>query len=265
MRKITLILCAVLMTAVSATASNYFTLRTEATTEANDTLRILPTLSGTYCRTYVTAHFDGYLDSWFLQMSHPSSLDIMQLEWGTALNVPYTMRNGTDSVFHAVLTTHYMNQSSNDNPNIAKSYFSSTINTLGYWDPDSDNVYETYGTVKWGSGNHDFMFRFFMMIPSGCTEETITLDCTLSSGPDWRGYGTINGHFIKTIHLIVAYLRGDANGDGWVNIDDVSTLTNYLLGLQNLDQYQLAAADVDGDGVVTVDDVTALIDLLMLS
>ena len=53
---------------------------------------------------------------------------------------------------------------------------------------------------------------------------------------------------------------GDVDGDGTVNISDVTALIDLLLsGVQET----TAAADVDGDGVVNISDVTALIDLLL--
>lgn len=265
MRKITLILCAVLMTALSATASNHFGFRTAISTDVNDTLRVSPAYVNTYCPMSVTANFDGYLDHWFIQMINSSEMPIRDIARGSDMSVPYLNSNGISSVYQAVLTTDFVNVPVDNSTILITSSFASTINVFGYWDPDHDGHYDTYGTVKWTSGYHDDMFDFLLKIPADCVMDSITLICTLTSTTDWRGVPTVSDYYTETIYIHVAYQLGDANGDGWVNIDDVSTLTNYLLGLQNLDQYQLAAADVDGDGVVTVDDVTALIDLLMLS
>ncbi len=55
--------------------------------------------------------------------------------------------------------------------------------------------------------------------------------------------------------------RGDVNGDGLVNIDDVTTLIDYLLGSSVA--INEAAADVDLTGTISIDDVTMLIDLLL--
>lgn len=57
-------------------------------------------------------------------------------------------------------------------------------------------------------------------------------------------------------------LMGDVNGDGEVNISDVTTLIDYLLAMQPGDQFD-AAADVNGDGEINITDVTAIIDLLL--
>ena len=52
---------------------------------------------------------------------------------------------------------------------------------------------------------------------------------------------------------------GDVDGDGQVNIADVTALIDLLLAGTT----PPAAADVDGDGKVNIADVTALIDMLL--
>ena len=53
---------------------------------------------------------------------------------------------------------------------------------------------------------------------------------------------------------------GDVNGDGRVNVSDVTALINMILGLTPMDE---AYADVNGDGRVNVSDVTALINIIL--
>ncbi len=55
-------------------------------------------------------------------------------------------------------------------------------------------------------------------------------------------------------------LVGDVNGDGRVNVSDVSALINMIMGLTAMDQ---SAADVNGDGKVNVSDVSALINIIL--
>ena len=55
-------------------------------------------------------------------------------------------------------------------------------------------------------------------------------------------------------------IRGDVNGDGRVNVSDVTALINMILGITPVDQ---ARADVNGDNKVNVSDVTALINIIL--
>ena len=55
-------------------------------------------------------------------------------------------------------------------------------------------------------------------------------------------------------------LQGDVNGDGKVNVSDVSTLINMIMDITEMD---LMNADVNGDGRVNVSDITALINIIL--
>ena len=56
--------------------------------------------------------------------------------------------------------------------------------------------------------------------------------------------------------------RGDVNGDGKVNISDVTALINYLLS-HNATGVNVDAADCNQDNTVNISDVTALINYLL--
>ena len=60
-----------------------------------------------------------------------------------------------------------------------------------------------------------------------------------------------------------ASLKGDADGDGAVNIADVTALIDYLLS-GDASAINLENAEVSGDGQVSIGDVTALIDYLLI-
>ncbi|MBR6947427.1 MAG: dockerin type I repeat-containing protein, partial [Muribaculaceae bacterium] len=60
---------------------------------------------------------------------------------------------------------------------------------------------------------------------------------------------------------IAGGLRGDVNDDGIINIDDVTTLIDYLLAGGAINMIN---ADCDNTGSVTVGDVTFLIDYLLV-
>ena len=59
---------------------------------------------------------------------------------------------------------------------------------------------------------------------------------------------------------IPASVTGDVNGDGKVNVSDVTALINMILGVIPKDE---ARADINGDGKVNVSDVTALVNLIL--
>ena len=55
---------------------------------------------------------------------------------------------------------------------------------------------------------------------------------------------------------------GDVNGDGSVNIADVTALVDIILGNDN-EAYDHTAADIDGDNNITITDVTALVNIIL--
>ena len=68
---------------------------------------------------------------------------------------------------------------------------------------------------------------------------------------------------VDNVQIVTATgLRGDVNGDGSVNISDVTTLIDYLLS-GNPSGVNLTAADCNQDSSVNISDVTALIDYLL--
>ena len=69
----------------------------------------------------------------------------------------------------------------------------------------------------------------------------------------WKDFFSINDDLVDPI-------PGDVNGDGRVNVSDVTTLINMILGITEKDE-QLA--DINGDGRVNVSDVTALINIIL--
>ena len=57
-----------------------------------------------------------------------------------------------------------------------------------------------------------------------------------------------------------AALKGDANGDGFIMADDITTLVNHIAGTEIIeDATALYAADANGDGFVMADDITTLV------
>ena len=54
-------------------------------------------------------------------------------------------------------------------------------------------------------------------------------------------------------------IPGDINGDGIVNVSDVTELVNVILATAEKND----ACDVNADGTITVSDVTALVNLII--
>ena len=65
-----------------------------------------------------------------------------------------------------------------------------------------------------------------------------------------------------TCNVTVYTEPGDLNGDGFINIGDVTILIDYMLGDQ-IESFDIDNADVNGDGEINIGDVTAIIDLLL--
>ena len=72
-------------------------------------------------------------------------------------------------------------------------------------------------------------------------------------------FGELDPHHFT---VNISFIRGDVNGDGNVNIADVTALINYLLS-RDASAVNLDAADCDQSSQVSIDDVTALINYLL--
>lgn len=59
------------------------------------------------------------------------------------------------------------------------------------------------------------------------------------------------------------YIKGDANGDGKVNIDDVTAVLNHVVENKFLTGTNFQAADVVRDNKVNIDDVTKLLNFIV--
>ena len=85
-----------------------------------------------------------------------------------------------------------------------------------------------------------------------------------SSNPKDKTYAHIDGGTSNPGYFTDknASLRGDVNGDGSVNISDVTALIDYLLS-GNPSGVNVTAADCNQDSSVNISDVTSLIDYLL--
>ena len=88
--------------------------------------------------------------------------------------------------------------------------------------------------------------------------QSITLHVPKGSKEDYNQY--YPWYHCNIVEDLVGTEPGDVNGDGRVNVSDVSALINMIMGITAMDQ---AAADVNGDGRVNVSDVSALINIIL--
>ncbi len=97
-----------------------------------------------------------------------------------------------------------------------------------------------------------------LYVLSGSNEGNVITASQVNTARDkrWIPRQNINGSWVEIPGILV----GDVNGDGKVNVSDVSALINMIMGLTAMDQ---SAADVNGDGKVNVSDVSALINIIL--
>ena len=272
MKKLTVFLMA-LLAILPATADNYFTMRKDTVYPVNDTLSFYPDFASYKYQLFMMAHFDGYLDQWYLTMTHPDMVTVhiykneetnedYDVELGPALSIPYYTAQGIQDTCHATLLTNLPNQTIGNHYN---SYFGSRIYTMGYWVPDTTGVYQSYGTVKWPDGDHDYLFSFWLFINYGKIDFDLTLDLYLTSTSDLRDVTCISNHSVRNLHIHAGYKPGDVNGNGTIDIADVTMAQDFVLyGTDGASPYEVDAADVDHDGAVRIADVTEIIDLMLM-
>jgi hypothetical protein len=147
MKKILLSLTAIMMLAFNLNAQeqgdgSYLSFGSDTT------LLIHPMLLGLSYRINVDAHFEHRYDSWTIDFEAPEGMRYSGYDRSSGMDVPYLRSDGSNDVYAAVLTN-----------NTGGNVYSSTITEYGYWDSDSDGIYETYGIVKWEPGDYDSMLK----------------------------------------------------------------------------------------------------------
>ncbi len=101
----------------------------------------------------------------------------------------------------------------------------------------------------------------------GCTLESLKVTTTGGKAVELTGNSFIMPASAVTVTATYKApeqpkLAGDANGDGTVNVFDVTAMVNYILGSPN-DGFVFAAADVNNDGIVNVFDVTKVVNIIL--
>jgi hypothetical protein len=124
--------------------------------------------------------------------------------------------------------------------------------------PNGDGVW--YNTTL--NGNNAVMGN-----TGTASKDELLWDLTVPSDGDglWWGYTDNKLYYSDGTKFVIPtvpqpFTVGDVNGDGEVNIADVTALIDYLLGSGSVN---VDAADINGDSTVNIADVTALIDKLL--
>ena len=239
-------LTAALIAAATAVAGTHFTLA------GNDTLRINSKRLGGIFQATMRAHLEERYDNWNLMLSYPAGLQALDASPGQGMTVYYLDSQGNEQSYDAKLA-HSEDWTT---------FTSSTGGKTGYCDFFGNGTLVSYGSVKWETGDYEDMFTITFFADSDFDGGSITIDGHMSAQPDPRD--SANGlalMFFRRIEVVVVDIEpGDVNGDGMVNITDVTLLINYLLnGIVRID---LDAADLNGDGQVNITDVTQLINRL---
>lgn len=86
---------------------------------------------------------------------------------------------------------------------------------------------------------------------SGCNDLTVYV----YPGSAMQEYAKTHGMNYVTV---ITYLLGDANTDGIVNINDVTTIQRHLAELERLKGTNLLAADANQDGMADIADATVI-------
>lgn len=60
----------------------------------------------------------------------------------------------------------------------------------------------------------------------------------------------------------VPFTPGDANGDGKINVGDISMMVNFILG-KPVTGFIQSAADLDGNGKINVGDISAVVNIIL--
>jgi hypothetical protein len=95
------------------------------------------------------------------------------------------------------------------------------------------------------------------------------LDCSAIVGQDGTTYDEestdkAKAHYDEGGYLTYKplYLRGDANGDGTIDKEDVKFVSDIILGVQKK-EYYFKSADANGDGVINMPDIMFIVNYIL--
>ena len=245
MNKHIMIIAAMLLISVSMNSANTITM--------GDTVRINPNRLSGYYQHPVSMYIDGMCNAWQIEVEYPEGLfpklvaGVTPLE---GLTVEYMDRYGVETEYTPTL-----------NVSVQYGSIAAYIPVAGYWMFAGE--LESYGTAKWMPGSYR-LFEYNFAVDAAFREGDVTITGAISSGRDDRGAILQNVRVYSVTHFWVGPMCGDVTGDERFNIADVVMLVDYILGTEQLDEFQEAAADANGDGFAGIADVTTIIDRILL-
>ncbi len=131
-----------------------------------------------------------------------------------------------------------------------------------YFDGTTENGVEVPAAIAvcWNSAKNDAFPTLFEKAAATAYESGNLRFCY---GISKEEIGAVPGKRLASnvVSLTVTYpepVKGDANGDGVVNLMDASTIYSFYLGNQELTDEQLKLADVNGDGKVNLMDASTI-------
>lgn len=246
MKKLLLLVLLTLLSSNAAYAYSCFSMG------VNDTIWINPYMSPQGKVFHVHAQADYCFNIWSLDFSYPTGLSAITMSESSSMLLPY-VNSERDTT--AVWVSLY--------PNSSYTTVSASCMVPGYW-TNENGVFETYGAVKWMPGYYENMFTVRLQCGTSFSGGSITIGGDMEGTSDARFTPLGHVSFTETVTVMPGNMLGDVNGDDVIDINDVSTLLNFLLDPNAVwDVYRMAAADVNGDGSVTISDVSALINMML--
>lgn len=144
---------------------------------------------------------------------------------------------------------------------------------IGCWDDEGTVTIDHSTTFRWlqtdgmawdvGKMNLDIQGDPYLYIsehPDGPWTQTNNRDDIYTT--DENGNLSIWNSFIVSPEKMGGAVKGDIDGNGYVNLNDATLCLKHIVDQEKLTGDRLAAADLNGDGIVNMMDLTELIDLV---
>ena len=132
----------------------------------------------------------------------------------------------------------------------------SYVSLIGDWDSTVLTLAHSSGKFTTGQSNRSAVMGIGSLVLDG----TELIDITYAPGND--GYWSSPTGKPFQFKAVETGVKGDVNGDGKVDVEDVNAAINIILELKNSSDYK-GNADLTGDGKVDVEDVNAIINIIL--